>query len=260
MATPATAELPFPATILVSDSTQIGCEVLCYVLSSSPHGFQTVAAGVSSKSILKVAAENKPEIALLSLVLQDGPTAGLLLLKEFHQLNNGIACVLLMDKADPEIAVEAYRRGAKGVFLRSSPLSLLKSCIEVLRQGKIWIRDEDLLRLLEVFSTAAPLSFQNAKGEELLSGREREIVALLTQGLSNREIAQQANISEHTVKNYMLRIFDKLGVSCRAELIIYALHRASTQQRLAAGNPASMRTASVTSSGLRNSDSAVSQK
>lgn len=87
----------------------------------------------------------------------------------------------------------------------------------------------ELVHLLEVFSTAIPLTFSNANGQELLSKREREVVMLVTQGLANREIAQQANLSEHTVKNYLTRIFDKLGVSSRAELIIYALDRQNSR-------------------------------
>jgi DNA-binding NarL/FixJ family response regulator len=62
-------------------------------------------------------------------------------------------------------------------------------------------------------------------GNELLTERQKSIVVLVAEGLSNREIAQQLGLSEHTVKNYLIRIFDKLGVSSRAELIIYALHR-----------------------------------
>ena len=221
----ATARLAFPMTVLVSDSTRMGCELLSSGLSSNGFNCQVLTAGASSKSILQIVEKNKPAVALVSLALEEGPIAGLQVLKELQQLNPDIPCALLMDKPAPDIAMEAFRRGAKGVFLRSHSLNALWHCVEVISEGQIWISSEDLNHLLEAFSTAVPLAFTNAKGEELLSQREREMVMLVMQGLTNREIARQANISVHTVKNYLLRIYDKLGVSSRAELIIYTVHR-----------------------------------
>jgi len=221
----ATARLAFPMTVLVSDSTRMGCELLCSGLTSNGFNCQVVAAGASSKSILQAVETNKPAVALVSLVLEEGPIAGLQVLKELQHLDPDIPCALLMDKPAPDIAMEAFRRGAKGVFLRSNSLHTLWHCVEVISEGQIWISSEDLMHLLDAFSTTVPVAFTNAKGEELLSQREREIVMLVMQGLTNREIARHANISVHTVKNYLLRIYDKLGVSSRAELIIYTVHR-----------------------------------
>jgi DNA-binding CsgD family transcriptional regulator len=74
----------------------------------------------------------------------------------------------------------------------------------------------------------------NAQGVELLSKREEEVVGLVANGLINREIAEQLGISEHTVKNYLFRIFDKLGVSTRVELVLYALSSPKTAQSVEA--------------------------
>jgi DNA-binding CsgD family transcriptional regulator len=80
--------------------------------------------------------------------------------------------------------------------------------------------------VLEALGQVAPLHIVNAKGKSLLSKREEEVVACVAEGLTNREIARQLTLSEHTVKNYLFRIFDKLGISGRVELVLYALsHR-----------------------------------
>ncbi len=221
----ATSKATVPVTVLVSESTEIGCELLCSGLTSNLQELVIAAAGTSSKSILQAVAECCPAVLLVSLVLQDGPTAGLTVLKEVRKIDPKTACVLMIDHPSSDIAMEAFRRGARGVFLRTSRLPMLWRCIDVVRSGQIWISSADLCSVLASFSTTPPLSFNNAKGEELLTNREREMVALVMQGLSNREIAQQARISGHTVKNYLLRIFDKLGVSSRAELIVQTIGR-----------------------------------
>ena len=80
--------------------------------------------------------------------------------------------------------------------------------------------------MVEALATAQPLPIANSKGERLLTDREEQIVALVAEGLTNRDIAEHLGLSEHTIKNYLFRIFDKLGVSTRVELILYAVsHR-----------------------------------
>jgi two-component system nitrate/nitrite response regulator NarL len=81
------------------------------------------------------------------------------------------------------------------------------------------------------------MKFLSASGEALLSAREVDVVRCVAEGLSNREIAQRLNLREHTVKNYLFRIFDKLGVSSRVEVVLYALgnHSAAASKTDAAG-------------------------
>jgi DNA-binding NarL/FixJ family response regulator len=68
-----------------------------------------------------------------------------------------------------------------------------------------------------------------ASGEKLLTSREEQVVALVSDGLSNRNVATELGISEHTVKKYLFRIFDKLGISNRVELVLYAVHHGASQ-------------------------------
>src|SRR5206468_12241739 len=81
----------------------------------------------------------------------------------------------------------------------------------------------ELQFLLESMSEPVPMKFLSASGDALLSARELDVVRCVAEGLSNREIAQRLSLREHTVKNYLFRIFDKLGVSSRVEVVLYAL-------------------------------------
>ena len=104
----------------------------------------------------------------------------------------------------------------------------LSKCIQTVHQGQIWASNEDLEHLIEALSQLKPLHLDNSEGMPLLTRREEDVVRLLAEGLKNREIAEQLKIKEHSVRNYVYRIFEKLGVSSRVELILYVFsHRES---------------------------------
>ena len=111
--------------------------------------------------------------------------------------------------------------GAKGVFCPSeSPFKALCWCVERVNAGQIWAKSSELAHVLETFCILAPMRTANAGGMKLLTKREEDVVRLLSDGLQNREIAHELNLSEHTITNYLFHIFDKLGVSSRVELIL----------------------------------------
>ena len=89
-------------------------------------------------------------------------------------------------------------------------------------EGQIWVSNLELEFLLELVLTLRPLKIQHAGGMVRLTPRERDVVRLVAEGMRNQEIALQLNLTEHTVRNYLMRIFDKLGISSRVELVLYA--------------------------------------
>jgi len=96
----------------------------------------------------------------------------------------------------------------------------------VVHKGQIWASNEDLEHLIGALSQTKPLHLKNPDGMPLLTRREEEVVHLVADGLKNREIAERLKVKEHSVRNYLYRIFEKLGVSNRVELILYAFsHR-----------------------------------
>src|SRR5207249_11337063 len=123
------------------------------------------------------------------------------------------------------------RSGAKGLFAFSEyPFRLLCKCIQSVHHGQVWANSEQLQYLIEVVTQVPSLRMVNALGVKLLTPREEQVVALVADGLSNREVAHELCLSEHTIKKYLFRIFDKLGISSRVELVLYAVSHGGARQ------------------------------
>jgi DNA-binding NarL/FixJ family response regulator len=135
--------------------------------------------------------------------------------------------IVLLDSPDSDLVVDAFRSGARGVFCRSGSVKMLCKCIYAVQQGQIWANTAQMQALLEALETQAPARVANGspKVDNRLSKREKEVLACIADGLKNREIATQLRLSEHTVKNYLFRLCDKVGSSGRVELMLYALNR-----------------------------------
>jgi len=119
--------------------------------------------------------------------------------------------------------IEAFTAGAMGVCSRDESCEVLCKCIDRVHSGQIWANSEQLHYLLETLWTGSRVRLIDARGHALLTKRQEEIVYLVAEGLRNREIAEHLKISEHTIRNYLFRIFEKLGISSRTELILYAI-------------------------------------
>jgi DNA-binding NarL/FixJ family response regulator len=127
--------------------------------------------------------------------------------------------VLLAKNDDRETVVNALRAGAKGVFLFvEAPFAILCKCILCVSRGQVWINSRQTNYLLDALSEIPTLRVVNSNGRSLLTPREEQVVALVADGLTNRGVAEELGLSEHTIKKYLLRIFDKVGISSRVEL------------------------------------------
>ncbi len=115
------------------------------------------------------------------------------------------------------------------MIFRTEGLAALCKCIRAVYEGQVWAGSGEMAQILDALRSAAPIQVTDANGTELLTARQKQIVSLVAEGLTNREISQQIHLSEHTVKNYIFKIFDRLGVSNRAELIIYTLQQQNSQ-------------------------------
>ena len=128
-------------------------------------------------------------------------------------------------------SVNAFRSGVKGLFCFSEyPFRLLCKCIQSVHRGQVWANSEQLQYLIEGITQVPSLRMVNAMGIKLLTPREEQVVALVAEGLSNREVAHELSLSEHTIKKYLFRIFDKLGISSRVELVLYAVSHGGSRQ------------------------------
>jgi DNA-binding NarL/FixJ family response regulator len=131
--------------------------------------------------------------------------------------------VMLLDTRERDLVIDAFRCGAHGIVFRDEPLETLGKCIHAVHQGQVWANSQQLGYLLEALSLTMPMRLQDAHGMNLLSKREESVVRQVAEGMTNREISAHLKLSEHTVRNYLFRIFDKLGVSTRVELVLYCL-------------------------------------
>ena len=223
---------PRTIRILTADSNQMACRLLSDALSREP-GLSVVASAADYDSMIRSLQAAKPDIALISAALP----GGLLKTKPASSQNLSVACpwVLMLDESEPEAVVNAFRAGAKGVFARTqSDIRLLAKCVRRVIEGQVWVDSKQMLYLLEALTGTQDCALNGGGTTPGLTRREESVVRLVVQGMVNREIAQQLRLSEHTIKNYLFRIFDKLGVSNRVELALYAVARLHLDDNLAA--------------------------
>lgn len=207
--------------VLVAEADQMNRQLMDAAFRGKGGRMQVQVVSADSSTIVKALAKMRPQIAVISARLQDGPLAGLKVLHGLHTSEHSPPVVVLLDSDDRELIVECFRSGARGVFRRSKPFEALCKCIQVVSQGQIWADTTELQYVLEALAKTARISIVNDPGPVRLTKRQTEVVALVADGLTNREIAQQLGLSTHTVRNYLFRIFDKIGVSSRMHLATY---------------------------------------
>jgi len=209
--------------ILIAESNQMNCQLIESALRPKRHHVVVVARAIESAHAIKLISQTKPDVALVSLQLNEGPQEGYRLLREIRGLQLRTRAVMLLANRDPGILIDTFRSGAHGVVFRDEPLETLSKCIHAVHQGQVWANSQQLGYVLEALTRVLPLHLQDAHGISLLAKREEDVVRLVAEGMTNREVSRQLEISEHTVRNYLYRVFDKLGVSTRVELVLYCL-------------------------------------
>jgi|SRR5580700_8287947 two-component system nitrate/nitrite response regulator NarL len=208
--------------VFAADNTAMNTQLLVEALGRD--GQFTMATPASGGiEILSAIKRDHPNVALISARQGGDGRAGFGLGREIRTCSPSTRVIMLLDSSERSPVIEAFRSGARGVFCRTEPLKLLAKSIRCVHEGQIWASSNELHFLLEAMSEPVPMSFTSANGDALLSARELDVVRCVAEGLSNREIAQRLSLREHTVKNYLFRIFDKLGVSSRVEVVLYAL-------------------------------------
>ncbi len=206
-------------SVLVADSTPLTAHLIADALRRD-RGLTVQDA--SGSPIVSEALRMQPDIAILSENLEGSPGRGLVVLKELRAAAPKTRTIMLLDGSERDSVVEAFRCGARGVFSRNDPLKMLGKCVRRVHEGQLWVSSSQFQFLLEALSDAPTTRLVDTKGANLLSKREEDVVRWLAEGLTNSEIARELEISENTVKNYVFRIFNKLGVSSRVEVVIYA--------------------------------------
>jgi DNA-binding NarL/FixJ family response regulator len=217
------------ATVLVADATRMDCQLVSDAIQRHGH-FRVIGHVTSSTEVVSAVRNTQPDVAVISARLQDGASAGLWALQGLRALHASSRIVMLLDKDERQMVVEAFLNGTRGIFCRIGSSGDLRKCIRSIHNGEIWISNAQIEYVVDALVQAPGLRLSKGPDENALSKRELEIARLVATGLSNLEVSGKLGLSRHTVKNYLFRIFEKLGISTRIELVLYILSQAEPSE------------------------------
>jgi two-component system, NarL family, nitrate/nitrite response regulator NarL len=207
-----------PVRILLADDHPIFRLGLRSLLESEPD-FEVVGEATDAAEAIALVHTLRPDLVLLGLSARGG---GLQLLSALESAK-GMRVIVLVARGSREDLTGVIRRGALGVVPKDAPPDLLLRCVRAVLAGEYWMSRATTADLIEALRRPPEIAHER-RGRDLLTPREREVIATVVAGASNRAIALQFGISEQTVKHHLTSIFDKVGVSSRLELALYAVH------------------------------------
>jgi two-component system nitrate/nitrite response regulator NarL len=180
-----------------------------------------VVAQADSLDSLRAAIERYPtDVVLLEGGLLAGTTN---VIPELLRLAPEVKLIVQAVASDENHTVELYRRGVRGIVNRSISPDLLVRCVRRIAAGETWIDNQSVNWVIEAYRAQAA-ALVSPRSQPRLSPKELAIITCITQGKRNKEIAFQLGTTEQVIKNYLRKIYDKLGVSDRLELALYCLH------------------------------------
>ncbi len=208
-------------TICIADDHTIFRDGLRRLLSLESD-FQIVGEAQDGTEVTDMLKDKNPDILLLDLKMPG--LDGLSLLQRMQNQKLKTKIIVLTASDDEGEYVQAMKYGTCGIVLKQTATDLLIKSIRKVYDGEIWLDARTTAAVMRQFASPTEPN-PRERDKPRLSNREREIVGFVAQGFKNKEIAERMFISEQTVKNHLHNIFDKLGVSDRLELALYAIHR-----------------------------------
>jgi len=191
------------------------------MLIENQPGLCVVGEATDRDAAILSAAREQPDIILLDLDL--GGESGLDILSELRTAAKGARVIVLTGIRNPAEHRQAVRLGATGMVLKEQAVDTLVKAIERVHAGETWLDPALVANVLAERSRARGRDADpEAARIAMLTERECEVIALIGEGLKNRQIAKRLSISETTVVHHLTSIFDKLGVANRLELVTYA--------------------------------------
>jgi two-component system nitrate/nitrite response regulator NarL len=208
----------------------MGCQLMLAALRRGRYGLAPIGFATHSSEAIACLSRTPPDVAVVSCHLRDGAAAGLKVAREIRAHDWRTRVIMVVDSIEDTVVVDSFRSGASGIFSREEPFELLCKCIQVVHRGQIWANSEAMRFTIDALAhTPADAVEANLfRGRFQLTERERAIVQLVMAGFTNRDISRELNLSEHTVRNYLFRIFNKVGASNRLELALFAMAKNNT--------------------------------
>lgn len=216
-------EAEFRAAVVAKDTMSSGL-----LADALTRDLKCAAIGTRPADLLQAVGTGNIDIVVISADISSRLGAGFELANAVSSAHPKIPIVILIDEPTKEATLNALRSGARGVFNRQMSMSQFVDCVKQVRTGSIWAGAEETVFLLEAFRSF-PTFGSITEGDSLpLSARELQVVRSAASGRTNKAIATELSLSEHTVKNYLFRAFEKIGVSSRVELLFYLTMRGHT--------------------------------
>jgi two-component system, NarL family, nitrate/nitrite response regulator NarL len=220
------------ARVAIADGAQMGTQLLAEALRRSGR-FARVLVASRAPDLTGLLTNEPIDLLLISSNFEGDAASGLKLVRELCGLHARIKVVMLLATSERDPVVQAFRAGCRGVFCRAQSVKDLIKCLVCVYRGQIWASSEELTYALEALREPRPLRIVEANASALLTEREMAVVRCVADGLTNKEVGAKLGLSQHTVKNYLFRIFDKLKVSSRVELIYYAMSQSAEASHVA---------------------------
>jgi len=218
--------------VLIADRNRMSSQLLAESLSQDRRFKITVATSVAE--IISMSAASRLDLVVISADLESVPRKGLYAARTISNSHPHINIVILVEATDRNEVVASFRNGARGVFCRTEALSEFKRCVIAVTQGQIWVdrgAGDYLLDAIKGTPSCDAICHLST-----LSKREIEVAEFAAQGLTNKQIADHLGLSEHTVKNYLFRVFEKLKISNRIELLFLLVNERKVNRALNEGS------------------------
>ena len=192
------------------------------MIIQSRAGMTIVGEAGNRDDALSLAASEHPNIILLDLDL--GGDSGMNLITDLIAASSEARIIILTGVRDPEVHRQAVLLGGMGIVKKEKAAEVLITAIERVHLGEAWLDPSLVAGVLSEMTLSSKGRKIDPEAEKIaaLTNREREVIALVGEGIKSREIAGRLFISETTVRHHLTSIFDKLGVADRVELLIYA--------------------------------------